>query len=243
MKLDQNLPVVHNKINGRASKRNAYHQAGHVVSIYLRNRSKNLPSVHFQIAIKPVGQQTGISVRFARIPTKLVIKLEEGRLITDLPYSYEAATRRLTLAEKQLCQDAFEADIVNLLVGSLAEAKYVAHRDDEVFNANLVYLGALKFYGGGMDLELINEYMACIMPNQPKERELRLAELFLEAYGFINDPDNWVVIKKLAETFVNSPQDIVACEELIDLIESANPINIKFPITTNTFTTSNVSVY
>jgi len=45
MKLDQNLSSVHNKTTSRASKKNAYHLAGHVVSIYLRNRSKNLPSV------------------------------------------------------------------------------------------------------------------------------------------------------------------------------------------------------
>lgn len=235
MKLEQNSTTLSDPSNRRVSKRNAYHHAGQIAAIYLGNKRKLLPSVHFQLVIKPVGQETGFPGRFARIQGKQSIKLEGGRLITDLPISYETATSRLTPAEKQQCQDAFEADVINLLAGSLAEAKYVAQRDGEVFNANLVYLGALRCYGGVMDLEIINEYMACMMPGQPEEQQSRLAVLFLEAYSFINERANWFVITALADRLVNSPLDIFTCEELIHLIESANPVLPGFQVKTNSF--------
>jgi hypothetical protein len=242
MKFEQNETL--NKISPmRVSKRNAYHQAGYTVSIYLGNKQKKLPAVHFQIAISSPRQEPVISRRTVRLPVKQTVKLEGGRLIESLPYSYDAAVKRLSPCQKQQCQDAFEADVINILTGSLAEAKYVALRDGEVFNANLVYLGALRFYGGSMDLQLINEYMACLMPDDPQKQQSRLAELFLQAYSFINDKKNWFIIANLAETLTNFPKDLYTCDELIHLIESANPMNIdRFP-KTSSYIAANLSAY
>jgi hypothetical protein len=232
MKLEQITINTHHKLNTLVSRRNAYHQAGHVVSIYLGNKQKKLPAVHFQLTVKPVGQDSGFSNRFARIKlTKQVVKLEGGRLIPNLPCCYEVATRRLSPFEREQCQTAFEADVINLLAGSLAEAKYVALRDGEVFNANLVYLGALRFYGGSMDLEIINEYIECLIPDCPTEQQVKLAELFLAAYSFINDSSNWFVITRLAETIFNSPQEVFSCEQLIAILDSTIPL--KTVVTTN----------
>jgi hypothetical protein len=47
-------------------------------------------------------------------------------------------------------------------VGPLAEANYVAMRDDEPINARLVNLNALHHYGGSSDLETINDYLDCL---------------------------------------------------------------------------------
>jgi hypothetical protein len=49
---------------------------------------------------------------------------------------------------------ASEADIINLLIGPLAEAKHVYNRDGELFNHKLVDLKLLKNYGGSSDLAL-----------------------------------------------------------------------------------------
>ncbi len=220
MNTDYNSTPIRKNPSTRPGKRNAYHQAGHVAAIYIGNKQKNLPAVHFQLVVKSFCWESAFAGRFARIPSKDTVKLEGGRLLPDLPGSFEVATRRLSLSERRSCQSAFEADIINLLAGPLAEAKYVALRDGEVFNANLVYLGALKFYGGSMDLELINEYIECLIPDNLTERQQKLAELFLAAYSFINDNSNWIAIKRLAETVYQSAQDIFTCEELISLLET-----------------------
>ena len=210
----QTIPHIH------IGRRNAYHQAGLAVAVYLGNRQKNLPALHFQIAIRPPEYQSGFGGRLTRMSHKYSAKLEGGRLIPYLPYSYEVATRLLSPPEKRQCQCAFEADVINLLAGSLAEAKHVAQRDGETFNANLVYLGALKFYGGGQELKIIDEYMACLFPDNKTERRKKLAELFLAAYSFINDRTNWQAIKALAEAIYNNPKEVFTCEELIALTES-----------------------
>jgi hypothetical protein len=220
MKLDYTTATPAKNTHVCIGKRTAYHQAGHVAAIYLGNKQKNLPAVHFQLAVKPYQQEAGFTGRYARIPSKCAVKLEGGRLLPDLPCSYEMATRRLSPTECQQCQCAFEADVINLLAGSLAEAKYVALRDDEVFNANLVYLGALKFYGGSRDLAIVNEYMDCLFQDNKTERKQKLAELFLAAYGFINDRANWLAITRLAEAIHNNPHDVFTCEELIGLLDS-----------------------
>lgn len=204
----------------RIGRRNAYHQAGQAVAVYLGNKQKNLPALHFQIAVRPLPDQTGLSGRFSRIPGKYGAELEGGRLIPYLPYSFQVTTQQLSPAEKQQCQSAFEADVVNILAGSLAEAKYVALRDGEVFNANLVYLGALKFYGGGHDMKVIDDYMACLLPGDISGQNKKLGELFLTAYGFINDGSNWQAIKALAETLYNQPKEVLCCEELMKIMDN-----------------------
>ncbi|ESS72111.1 hypothetical protein MGMO_70c00060 [Methyloglobulus morosus KoM1] len=207
------IPPIH------IGRRNAYHQAGLAVAVYLGNQQKNLPALHFQVAVRLPELKVGMGGRLTRTPGRYAARLEGGRLIPYLPYSYESATRLLSPLEKRQCQCAFEADVVNLLVGSLAEAKYVALRDGEVFNANLVYLGALKFYGGDQELKIIDGYMACLLPDNQAEQRKKLAELFLAAYSFINDRQNWQAIKALAEAIYNDPKEVFTCEEVIALVE------------------------
>ena len=205
-------------------KRIAYHQAGHAAAIYLGNKQKQLPAVHFQIIIKPQewdGRQSG---RFTLKHPQYTVKVDGGRLIQSLPMSFAEATQYFSWPEQEECLRAFEADVINLLAGSLAEAKYVALRDNEVFNPNLVYLGALKFYGGGSDLELITEYLECFMLHKA-ERDRKLAELFLAAYNFVNKQSNWCAISALADFIMDmprvEPKDIIQCEEVISLLESS----------------------
>jgi hypothetical protein len=215
------IPIAASKLQRfHIGKRNAYHQAGHVASIYLGNSKKNLPALHFQIVCQSWSKEASVAGRFMRIPGKQLVKLEGGLLIPDLPHSYALSTRLLSQDAKQQCQRAFEADVINLIAGSLAEAKYVALSDGEIFNANLVYLGALKYYGGSQDMLKINDYMACMYPDCEVERRKKLADLFLEAFGFVNDALCWRSITQLAETLCSQPRPVYGCEELIAIIDS-----------------------
>ncbi len=227
MKLDYSTTTALKKPTGHIGRRNAYHQAGRVAAIYLGSKQKGLPAVHFQIVIKPAEQGARFDDQPCPISHKYRAKLEGGRLIPDLPHAYQSATQLLSPTEQHQCQRAFEADVVNLLAASLAEAKYVALRDDEVFNANLVYLGALKFYGGQLDLLTVDEYMDCLYPANKTERDQKLAELFLAAYSFVNEPANWQAITTLADTLYRLHQEVVTCEELIALLERPYATNME----------------
>lgn len=230
LKIEKYLSPPPKNLTLRIGKRNAYHQAGQVAAIHLGNKHKHLPAVHFQIAIKPIGQDNEFNERFIRIPHKYRAKLEGGRLIPDLPHCYQSATRLLSADEKRQCQCAFEADVINILAASLAEAKYVALRDGEIFNANLVYLGALKFYGGKVDLLTVDDYMNCLYPENNTERNQKLTELFLAAYSFVNEAANWKAITVIAEALYRCPQDIFTCDELITLLDPFDLTDMQEPV-------------
>lgn len=224
MKLEYDTPMNPIKPSTGIETRNAYHLAGRIAAIHIRNTQNNLPSVHFQVLINSSFNPESINAnRLSSIPLKYLATLEGGRLIQDLPRCFNSAVHLLTDAEKQQCQCAFEADVINLLAGSLAEAKHVAQQDGEVFNANLVYIGALKFYGGALDLETVDEYMNCLCSGDAFERKKKLAELFLAAYCFVNNRTNWQVISRLATGLSQSRSTMVSCEDLIEMLENSGP--------------------
>ena len=121
---------------------------------------------------------------------------------------------------------AFEADIINLLVGPLAEAKYVASLDDESFSANLVNFAALRFYGGNQELGLVTEYMDCLMLNK-EDYERKLQGLYLAAYNFVSNQANWNAITSLAEHILDESASCLNCDEVISLLESYVDSNNK----------------
>jgi hypothetical protein len=222
--MNYNYAALTNQIYPHApvGKRNAYHQAGHAAAICLGNQEKQLPAVHFQVSIKPHERDIRASHTTMRLYGKCVARVEGGRLVQSLPLSFAEAARGLSGAEQERYRCAFEADVINLLAGSLSEAKYVALRDGEAFNANLVYLGALQYYGGKEDLEAINDYMDCLTPDAA-ERKQKLAELFLAAYSFINQRPNWKAIAALAGYILDVNQVeancVIPCEDLMALLD------------------------
>ncbi|TXL09111.1 hypothetical protein BMR07_00085 [Methylococcaceae bacterium CS1] len=144
----------------------AFHEAGHVVAISLRNHQQKLPPVFFQIIINK--DQRKHSPFFAQVIG--------GRLIDNLPVAEIENNYLGSSAEQKSLQKAYEADVINLLIGPLAEAKYVALRDDEIFNLHLVNIIALKNYGGHSDIEQAYRYLEYFIPS-PTERELKINEL------------------------------------------------------------------
>jgi hypothetical protein len=222
MKLEYDTPINPRNPSTGIETRNAYHLAGRIAAIHLRNTQNNLPSVHFQVLINgSFTPESANANRLSRTPLKYIARLEGGRLIQDLPRCFISAVHLLTDAEKQQCRCAFEADVINLLAGSLAEAKYVAQQDGEAFNANLVYIGALKFYGGALDLETVDEYMNCLCSGNTFDRKKKLAELFLAAYCFVNNGTNWLAISSLAKGLCRCTSTLVSCEDLIAMLENS----------------------
>ncbi len=208
------LQNTHTKID----KRITYHLAGHAAAIYLGNKQKDLPAVYFQININQQQMNGQQANRFSQKYGSYTAEVEGGRLIQNLPLSFVETASYFSWAQYKEYRCAFEADVINLLVGSLAEAKYVALCDGEPFNSNLMNVGALRFYEGCSDSALIAQYMECLIP-LTIEREQKLTELFLAAFRFVSNQANWCAISALASFISNEPKNTIPCEEAISLLE------------------------
>ena len=196
--------------NKELTNQTAFHEAGHAASIYLGNKKKQLPPVFFQIRIKkPENAKNQL----------YCAKVVDGRLIQNLPIAGLENIHDLTTEEQRHYQCAYEADVINLLVGPLAEAKYVSIRDDEAFNFNLFNPHALNYYGGSSDVNKAYAYLEYFIPSE-QQREKKMLELFSEAFGFIEDKENWKYIFNLADYILKSEKDVLSCEEIIDVLSS-----------------------
>jgi len=186
----------------------AFHEAGHAASIYIGNKQKKLPPVYFQIQIKKATDTDSLAVA----------KVIDGHLIQNLPIVGLDSFQSLSKLDQLNYQVAYEADVINLLVGPLAEAKYVSIRDDEAFNFNLINTHALNYYGGSSDVKKAYAYLEYFIPSEA-EREEKMLELFLQAFQFIERPGNWKYILNLAHYILNSEEDIISCEEAVGVFE------------------------
>ena len=197
----------------------AIHEAGHAAAIYFGNQQKGLPPVFFQIFIKPLNNDVQASGFLGKPSDHYLAKVEGGRLIHTLPSSLEEATKDFSAAQKHTYQQVFEADIINLLAGPLAEARYVSLRDNEQINPELVNINALQYYGGSSDLEVVNEYLDCFTDTD-ELRESKMTELFLAAFNFVSERSNWLAITALADSILAHQENIIECNEIIDILES-----------------------
>jgi hypothetical protein len=191
-------------------KKTAIHEAGHAAAIHFGNKQKQLPLVFFRIIISDCSCQSY---------DNCLTKVEGGRLIHTLPYSIEEAVRGFSAAQKYAYQQAFEADIINLLVGSIAEANYVAQRDNELISPRLLPLNALHNYGGASDLEIVDEYLECFITDR-QQQENKVTELFWAAFDFINEWSHWHAITALAEYILNNDKNIINYEEVVTVLNS-----------------------
>ena len=190
------------------NKHIAFHESGHVAAIYLRNHQQKLPPVFFQITIN--NEEQNNHPFFARV--------EGGRLIENLPVAAIENNLFATEIEKQELKQAYEADVINLLAGPLAEARFVALRDDEIFNPHLVNIVALKNYGGHSDLEQANRYLEYFI-SDVEERKLKIKSLFEQAFKFIEKPKNWKCIEHFASYLLESGHSNISCEEASAALE------------------------
>jgi len=219
--------MKHNKISNSAihniKQSIAFHEAGHAIAICLNNKARHQHPVFFKIILN-AGSQKGEYNKSAIFTDNSVARIEGGRLIQNLIYHVDALTHKLISIDESVAplireyQAAFEADIVNLLIGPLAEAKQAYLSDNEHFNYRLIDIKALKNYGGDADLALAWEYLASYSNDKQRQDEI-LNELFIAAGDFISDSKNWAAITKLADYIIHSDKEVITCEEVLLLLK------------------------
>jgi len=200
----------------------AFHEAGHAVTICLNNRARQQPPVFFQIVLKDT-RHSGEFNRSSIDSEHSMARVEGGRLVQSLIDNVDDVAHKLISLDENIAplireyQVAFDTDVVNLLIGPLAEAKQSYIRDNEQFNYQLIDLKALKNYGGDADLALAWEYLGCYSKDKLRQEE-KLNELFIDAGNFISDSENWQAITTLANTILHSHQEIISCEDVLALV-------------------------
>ena len=190
--------------------RTAFHEAGHAAAIHIRNQQKQLPPIFFEIHIRK-PQYSG---------EHFFAKVIDGNLIQNLPMAVLDGFYTTAGDERHSCRLAYEADIVNLLAGPLAEAKYISIRDNEVFNPNIINLPALRNYGGLSDLERVQTYLECFITTNPL-REQKILELLEQAFLFVNNCRYWRGISALAQYILDSQLQTINCDEAINIMDKA----------------------
>lgn len=197
----------------------AFHEAGHAAAIYRYNKQKQLPPVYFQITIKALDRQKDYALKACSLGyDHFAAVVEGGRLIHSLPPALIESADYFSVAEQDAYQTAFEADMINLLIGPLAEAKHVALRDGEQFNAQLVNINALHNYGGTSDLNKVYEYLDIFIATRSRHKE-KIAELFDNAFQFISSPSHWKSVERLADYILSNKENIISCEEAIAVLD------------------------
>jgi len=219
MNRTNNLKNTSKLAHQKVCRGTAIHEAGHAAAIYLGNQQKGLPPVFFQIFTGLLNSEAQPSGFIGKASDRYVAKVEGGRLIHTLPSSFNEAIKDLSIAQRHAYQHAFEADIINLLSGPIAEARYVALRDNEPVSPELVNINALQYYGGSSDLEIANEYLECFIDSD-ELKERKMTELFLAAFNFVSKRPNWLAITTLADYILASEENVIKCNEIIDILES-----------------------
>lgn len=189
----------------------AFHESGHAAGIYIGNKEKKLPPVFFQIQIKNPSSSKDKS-HYA--------KVVDGRLIQHLPVVGIEKVEDLTYEEQKSYRLAYEADVINLLIGSIAEARYVSERDDELFSINLLNVHALNYYGGHSDVKKAYAYLKFFITSE-QQREVKMREFFLQAFQFVENDDNWNCIQDLAEYILKSKKEVLSCEEAVEIFDKS----------------------
>jgi 3-deoxy-D-arabino-heptulosonate 7-phosphate (DAHP) synthase class II len=146
--------------------------------------------------------------------------VEGGCLIQGLPITLIESANYFSFDEHDTYRTAFEADMINLLVGPLAEAKHVALRDNECFSNNLINVNALYNYGGASDLGKVYDYLENFISDTSLHEE-KIAELFNQAFQFINSPVHWQAIERLAGYILDNSKNTITCEEAIAVLDKS----------------------
>jgi len=190
--------------------RTAFHEAGHAAAIHLRNKQQQLPPIYFEIQIKRPLNGKG----------EFAAKVIDGNLTQNLPIAMLESFATLSGSQHHSCQLAYEADIINLLAGPLAEAKYIALRDGAGFDLKFASIQNLTNFGGLTDVERVYEYLEYFIAARIL-REQALQTLWEQAFLFVNHPQNWQGIFSLAQHILLSRQEIICCDEAIMVLDKA----------------------
>ena len=189
----------------------AYYSAGQAIAITLGNTQKQLPDVYYQLCLNPCPR--GLPAGPANSDKSYVLALEGGRLIHSLPMCLTDSQAFVYDQDHAMLHCALEADVVNLLSGPLAEAKYTAAIRGETLNEKSLALSTLRFYSQGALTEQVDDYLECLSPLKI-QRQHHFLKLLKASFNFINDGPMWSLIKALAEYIQAQPKAILTCEEI-----------------------------
>lgn len=204
-------------------KRIAYHAAGQAAAIYLRNKRMNLPFVSFQVLINDSQPQQHRLPTFRPIHGKRYqIRIEGGRLIKNLPTPSREEVDEPINPQNKYRQQAFDADIINILAGPVAEAKYVAERDDEIITPRLVNFNTLGFYNGMDEMTTVLNYMQS-RGLSPAEQQKAMINLYLTSFCFVGEDPVWRAIKGLADHFLTTQQTVLESDEIGAVLDGIKP--------------------
>jgi hypothetical protein len=221
MKRNYPIAAINSILDQDLIKQIIFHEAGHAAAIYLYNKQKQLPPVYFQITIKKTDHfLANPFANKAVTRDHFVVVVEGGCLIHSLPITLIESANYFSVNEKDTYRTAFEADMINLLVGPLAEAKHVALRDNEYFSKNLINVNALHNYGGTSDLEKVYDYLENFISDNSLHEE-KMAELFNKAFQFIDSPVYWKAIEHLAGYILDNAKNTISCEEAIAVLDKS----------------------
>ena len=202
-------------ISGRnsqnVSKSNiAYHEAGHAAAIYFNNKLHKLPPVFFQIILLNNNKEKENLFLAKTIDGDSIANIRGGRLIQSFPPLDDMSDDYML---------AFEADITNILIGPLAEAKHIHECDNELFDKHLININDLNFYGGRLDLQLADEYLQSLYIDT-REQNAKLMQLFYSAFEFVENYRNWKAISQLARHIDESNKNIIDYDEAVSILEN-----------------------
>jgi hypothetical protein len=196
------------------AQRTAYHEAGHAAAIHIRNRQKHLPPVFFQIVITQPAM-TGGWASFDEFSAVV----EGGYLLHSLPHGLIESAAYFAQDIQDAYRTAIDADLINLLVGPLAEAKYVALCDGECFDAQQITIESLHRYGGAADLEKVNEYLSAFMAGKAQRQE-KIVGLLEQAYRFVSADEHWDAVERLAAYILSCRENVIGCEEALAVLDN-----------------------
>lgn len=225
MRYDQKINQSSRPIHQLRTK-NAFHVSGHAAAMYLGNKQKGLPPIFFRIVIKTMQSEFQSTPFVTKHYGTSFAEVEGGRLIQDLPASIDEVVKGFSIDDKLAYEQAFESDIINLLAGPLAEAKYVALKDNEMISPRLINVNALNYYDGASDLETVREYLDRFVHSKDRKEE-KMTEFFLEAYDFVSDQSNWHAITRLANYLLTNGAITVECDEIITVLENESCFSLE----------------
>ncbi|MDQ7089850.1 MAG: hypothetical protein Q9M50_04300 [Methylococcales bacterium] len=195
----------------------AFHEAGHAVAIYLYNKQQQLPSIFFQIHLNSYDDVTLLTTDDSQT-AYVAASIEGGCLIENLALNLSVGSSEIYPEEKEEYHRALNADVINLLAGSIAEQHYLILRDNEVIDVDLISIKNLGRYGNYSDMQKINNYLR-FFSDDPREQQEKLTELLKKSFLFITDRQTWKSVTAVAYYLLNSQEKDVHCEDIFNVID------------------------
>ncbi len=197
----------------------AYHEAGHATAIYLYNKQQQLPPVFFKVHVKKhENLKQFMAEKGEQEPPAVAATIEGGCLIENLTLNLAASCGEMSANEKIAYYQALDADVINLLAGSIAEKNYVIQRDNEIINAELLNVEALASYGNYSDMQKIQTYLE-FFSDCPLQKQQKLNRLLQASFNFITQPKTWRAVQAVAEFILETQEQAIHCEQIFKVID------------------------